>query len=70
MPSVDRSLVKELPLFSGLENTDLDAMLTEARSLRFSKGSPVFQQDEEAHSLYGPIRQSSAGRRCCRDIRG
>ncbi|MFC1460482.1 Crp/Fnr family transcriptional regulator [Microvirga arabica] len=52
MPSVDRSLVRGLPLFFGLENTDLDVMLTEARSLRFSKGSPVFQQDEEAHSFF------------------
>lgn len=52
VPSVDRSLIKGLPLFSGLGDADLDAMLAEARSQRYPKGTAVFQQDEEAHSFF------------------
>ncbi|KAB0266840.1 Crp/Fnr family transcriptional regulator [Microvirga brassicacearum] len=52
MSTVDRSLVKNLPLFAGLAPADLDEMLQEAQSIRYPKGSSVFQQDEEAHSFF------------------
>src|SRR5579859_4531838 len=62
MVKIDRSLVVDLPLFAGFSNADLDAILSEARSVRVAKNSPVFQQGEEAHSffvlLHGHVRAS------------
>jgi CRP-like cAMP-binding protein len=58
--TVDRSLVAELPLFSGLAPEDLDTMLRSARSARYPKNTAVFEQGEEAHSffvlLHGHVR--------------
>jgi CRP-like cAMP-binding protein len=62
MAKIDSSLVADLPLFAGLSTADLDAILSEARSVRVSKNSAVFQQGEEAHSffvlLHGHVRAS------------
>lgn len=62
MAAIDRSLVADLPLFAGLEPTELDAILSEARSAHVPKNSTVFQQGEEAHSffvlLHGHVRAS------------
>ncbi|AWM88912.1 Crp/Fnr family transcriptional regulator [Microvirga sp. 17 mud 1-3] len=52
MASLDRSLVAGLPMFAGLPSDDLDQILREAQSIRYPKGTPVFQQDEEAHSFF------------------
>jgi CRP-like cAMP-binding protein len=52
MASVDRSLVADLPLFSGLANEQLDALLREAQSVRYPKGTNVFEQDAEARSFF------------------
>ncbi|KFG69057.1 Crp/Fnr family transcriptional regulator [Microvirga sp. BSC39] len=52
MPVLDKSLVAALPMFSGMEDSDLDAILKEAQSVRYPKGSSVFQQDDEAHSFF------------------
>jgi len=64
MAKVDSSLVADLPLFAGLSTADLDAILSEARSVRVAKNSPVFEQGEEAHSffvlLHGHVRASKA----------
>jgi CRP/FNR family transcriptional regulator, nitrogen oxide reductase regulator len=58
--AVDRSLVAHLPLFSGLDPAELDAILEGARPLRQAKNSAVFEQGEEAHSffllLHGHVR--------------
>ena len=63
MPGVDRSVVANLPLFAGLAPEHVDEMLRDAQSLRYPKGTNVFQQDEEAHSffvlLHGHLRGSS-----------
>jgi CRP-like cAMP-binding protein len=60
MAAVDRSLVAGLPLFEGLGPAQLDEILAEARSVRYPKGTAVFEQDEEAHSyfilLHGHLR--------------
>lgn len=60
MAAVDRSLVAGMPLFSGVAATDLDALLTDARSARYPKNSAVFTQGEEAQSffllLHGHVR--------------
>ena len=62
MAKVDSSLVADLPLFAGFSTADLDAILSEARSVRIAKNSSVFQQGEEAHSffvlLHGHVRAS------------
>ena len=62
MTKVDSSLVAHLPLFAGFSIADLDSILSEARSARFSKNTPVFNQGEVAHSffvlLHGHIRAS------------
>jgi CRP-like cAMP-binding protein len=62
MPKIDSSVVAHLPLFAGFSAADLDSILSEARSVRFAKNSPVFQQGEEAHSffvlLHGHVRAS------------
>jgi CRP-like cAMP-binding protein len=52
MASVDRSLVAHLPLFAGLTDDALDALLREARAVRHAKNSHVFEEGEEAHSLF------------------
>jgi CRP-like cAMP-binding protein len=62
MAKIDSSVVADLPLFAGLSTADLDAILTEARSVGVAKNSAVFQQGEEAHSffvlLHGHVRAS------------
>jgi CRP/FNR family transcriptional regulator, nitrogen oxide reductase regulator len=64
MTKVDSSLVAYLPLFAGLSGADLDSILSEARSVRIPKNSTVFQQGEDAHSifvlLHGHVRASKA----------
>lgn len=52
MSSLDKSLVADLSMFAGLAPDDLDQILREAQSIRYPKGTPVFQQDEEAHSFF------------------
>jgi CRP/FNR family transcriptional regulator, nitrogen oxide reductase regulator len=62
MAKIHSSLVADLPLFAGLSTSDLDAVLSEARSVRVAKNNTVFRQDEEAHSffvlLHGHVRAS------------
>ena len=62
MAAVDRSLVAELPLFAGLAPAELDAILAEARSIRYPKNSAVFEEGEDVHSffvlLHGHVRAS------------
>ena len=62
MAAVDRSLIAELPLFAGLAPAELDAILSEARSIRYPKNSAVFQEGEDVHSffvlLHGHVRAS------------
>lgn len=52
MATVDRSLVAHFPLFSGLGAADIDAILQEARAMRFAKGSHVFDQGAQADSFF------------------
>jgi CRP-like cAMP-binding protein len=62
MAAVDRSLVEELPVFAGLAPAELDAILSEARSIRYPKNSAVFEEGEDVHSffvlLHGHVRAS------------
>ena len=62
MATIDPSLVTHLPLFAGFGTEELAEILREARSLRFPKNSPIFEEGEEAHSffvlLHGHVRAS------------
>ena len=52
MANLDKSLVADLPLFAGLAPDQLDDLMREAQSIRYPKGTTVFQQDEDAHSFF------------------
>lgn len=52
MASVDRSLVANLPMFAGLSSAEQDELLREARSMRYSKGTAVFDQGLEAACFF------------------
>lgn len=52
MPALDRSLIASLPAFQGLTPDQQDEVLAEAQSVRYPKGSDVFQQDQEAQSFF------------------
>jgi CRP-like cAMP-binding protein len=52
MPNLDKSLVADLPMFAGMGPDALNDILREAQSIRYQKGTSVFQQDEEAHSFF------------------
>ena len=52
MPPLDRSIVANVPIFAAFSGDDLDAILREARSIRYPKDSSVFDQGSEAHSFF------------------
>jgi CRP/FNR family transcriptional regulator, nitrogen oxide reductase regulator len=52
MASVDRSLVANLPMFAGLSPTEQDELLREARSIRYSKGTSLFEQGADADRFF------------------
>ena len=52
MAAIDPSLVKRFPFFAALDDTALDEILQEARSVRYPKGSTVFVQDGEATAFF------------------
>lgn len=60
MATVDPSLVADLPLFTGFSTEELGDILREARSVRFAKNHPVFEEGQDAHSffvlLHGHVR--------------
>ena len=62
MAKINSSSLSVLPLFSGLGAADLEAIVSEARSLRVAKNATVFKQGEDAHSffvlLHGHVRSS------------
>lgn len=49
---LDQSIIARLSLFEGLSPADLDSILQDARSVRFAKESPIFEQEAEARSFY------------------
>jgi CRP-like cAMP-binding protein len=50
--SLDRSLIKDLPLFSGMVDTDLDDILVGASSRRYQAGTAVFEQGGVAEQFF------------------
>ena len=41
-----------MQLFSGMDSVELDDLLREARTARYPRNTPVFEQGDEAHSLF------------------
>jgi CRP-like cAMP-binding protein len=52
MPAIDRSVLADVPLFSGLAPEDLDEILREARSIRYARDAAVFEQGADADSFF------------------
>jgi len=52
LAGIDRSLVRALPLFDRLSDTDLDALLAQANIRRFSLGEAVFEQGAAATHFF------------------
>lgn len=52
MAAVDRSLVTGLPMFAGLTPAEQDELLRESRSIRYPKGTAVFDQGGEADRFF------------------
>jgi CRP-like cAMP-binding protein len=50
--SLDRSLIKDLPLFSGMAEDDLDDVLVGASSRRYEAGTSVFEQGAVAEQFF------------------
>ncbi len=49
---IDRSIVKPLPLFSGMSDADLDQILSHATSARVAQGEAVFVQGTPANHFF------------------
>jgi CRP/FNR family transcriptional regulator, nitrogen oxide reductase regulator len=52
MPAIDRSVVADIPLFTGIAPDQLDEILREARAVRYAKDTAVFEQGAEANAFY------------------
>ena len=52
MASLDRSVIADLPMFAGLAADQLDSIVKEAQSVRYPKGTNVFEQDAPATSFF------------------
>jgi CRP-like cAMP-binding protein len=51
-PTVDRSLIADLPPFQGLTPEQLDDVLQQARPARYPKNTAVFRQGDAAHLFF------------------
>lgn len=52
MALLDRSLIAGMPPFRDLDGEALDRILRDARSSRYAKNTPVFEQEDEATSFH------------------
>jgi CRP/FNR family transcriptional regulator, nitrogen oxide reductase regulator len=52
MGALDRSLLAGLPIFGALSAEDQDFVLSSAKSVRYPKGAPLFEQGGEAESFF------------------
>jgi CRP-like cAMP-binding protein len=52
MPALHRSLIQSLPVFSAMDDAELDDVTGRATALRIPKGSAVFEQGETATAFY------------------
>lgn len=49
---IDHSLISDFPVFAGLPIEGLDDILAGAHARHYPKGTPVFSQNEDAHSFF------------------
>ncbi len=52
MAAVDRSLIADLPLFTGFAPAELDDVLREAHAVHYDKNSVVFEKGQEADTFF------------------
>lgn len=52
MSALDRSILDAVPAFAALTGKEIDIVLAQARSLRYPKGTTVFEQGEAADSFF------------------
>jgi len=52
MPTLHRSVVQSLPVFSAMDAAELDDVVASAASLRIPKGTAVFEQGQAATAFY------------------
>jgi CRP/FNR family transcriptional regulator, nitrogen oxide reductase regulator len=52
MPALHRSLIQSLPVFSAMDDAELDDVINRATTLRTPKGCAVFAQGEAAKAFY------------------
>ena len=52
MPALHRSLIQSLPVFTAMDEAELDDVIGRATALRIPKGSAVFEQGETATAFY------------------
>ena len=52
MPTLDRTLIQALPVFSAMGEAELDAVIAHAKAQRVPKGAAVFRQGEKATAFF------------------
>jgi CRP-like cAMP-binding protein len=52
MPNLDRNLIQALPVFSAMEEAELDDVIAHAKAQRVPKGTAVFRQGEKATAFF------------------
>ena len=52
MPNLDRKLIQALPVFSAMDETELDDVISHAKAHRIPKGAAVFRQGEIATAFF------------------
>ena len=52
MTKLDRSIIHRLPIFSALDDAELDDVLSRATSQHVPKGTAVFQQGDDANAFF------------------
>jgi len=52
MTKLDRSIIHVLPIFSAMDESELDDVIAHAKAQRIPKGTAVFQQGDDAKSFF------------------
>jgi len=52
MTKLDRSLIRALPIFSAMDEVELDDVITHAKAERIAKGASIFRQGDPAKSFF------------------
>ncbi|MBP0651339.1 cyclic nucleotide-binding domain-containing protein, partial [Mycobacterium tuberculosis] len=51
-PQLDRSLIRDLPVFQSVTPTDLDLILATASARRYAEGAAAYHQGEAANAFF------------------